>query len=337
MRRTAGALLLALLLVPLAGRAEDAAGFYRGKQIRLIVGTAAGQDYDIWARLIARHLGRHIAGNPGFVVENMPGGGHIIATNYLFNIAAKDGSVLGMVTRNITDDAILNFPNVRFEPQKFTWLGSPEINHRGLFVASRTGVEKAQDLFDKEVVVGATGAGQAVTTAPILLKNVLGMKLKIVLGYGAPQDVVLAIERGEVAWLVDSVGAANGARRDWIRSGLMRLLFTMEQGKLAWAEVPTIFELVKTEEQRRIFAFLASSMELGRPLLAPPGVPSERVEILRRAFDATMRDPAFLKEADGLGFEVTPQTGEEIERRTKEAMATPREIADKAERAAAQN
>ena len=116
-------LLLAVLLLTLglvtASPAQDAAAFYRGKQIRLIVGTAAGQDYDIWARLIARHLGRHIPGTPGFVVENMPGGGHIIATNYLFNIAAKDGSVLGMVTRNITDDAILNFPNVRFEPQKF--------------------------------------------------------------------------------------------------------------------------------------------------------------------------------------------------------------------------
>src|SRR3954471_18598157 len=189
------ALLLALLLVAsLGAQAQDAAGFYRGKQVRLIVGTAAGQDYDIWARLIARHFGRHIPGNPGFVVENMPGGGHIIAANYLFNIAAKDGSVLGMVTRNITDDAILNFPNVRFEPQKFSWIGSPEINHRGMFVATRTGVAKAQDLFETEVVVGATGAGQAVTTAPIILKNVLGMKLKIVLGYHAPQDVVLAIE-----------------------------------------------------------------------------------------------------------------------------------------------
>lgn len=331
--------LAALLLCAALGvaSAQEPAAFYRGKQIRLIVGTAAGQDYDIWARLIARHLGRHIAGNPSFVVENMPGGGHIIATNYLFNIAAKDGSVLGMVTRNITDDAILNFPNVRFEPQKFTWIGSPEINHRGLFVATRTGVATAQDLFAKEVVVGATGAGQAVTTAPILLKNVLGMKLKIVLGYGAPQDVVLAIERGEAGGLVDSVGAANGTRREWIRSGLMRLLFTMEQEKLGWADVPTVFEFVKTEEQRQIFAFLASSMELGRPLLAPPGLPAERVAMLRRAFDATMQDAAFLKEADGLGFEVTPQTGEEIERRVTAAMATPREIADKAERAAAQN
>jgi tripartite-type tricarboxylate transporter receptor subunit TctC len=335
LRAACAAFLLLASLAP--ATAQDGAAFYRGKQIRLIVGTAAGQDYDIWARLIARHLGRHIPGNPTFVVENMPGGGHIIATNYLFNIAAKDGSVLGMVTRNITDDAILNFPNVRFDPAKFTWIGSPEINHRGLFVASRTGVTSAQGLFDKEVVVGATGAGQAVTTAPILLKNVLGMKLKIVLGYGAPQDIVLAMERGEVGGLVDSVGAANGARREWVRSGQMRLLFTMEQGKLNWADVPTVFDLVKTAEQREIFAFLASSMELGRPLLAPPGVPAERVAVLRRAFDATMQDPAFLKEADGLGFEVAAQSGEQIERKVKAAMATPREIADKAERAAAQN
>ena len=331
-------LALLLLLATLPAFAQDPAAFYRGKQIRLIVGTAAGQDYDIWARLIARHLGRHIPGSPGFVVENMPGGGHIIATNYLFNIAPRDGSVLGMVTRNITDDAILNFPNVRFEPAKFTWLGSPEINHRGLFVATKSGVATAQDLFTHEVVVGATGAGQAVTTAPILLKNVLGMKLKIVLGYHAPEDIVLAIERGEAQGLVDSVGAANGKRREWIRSGLMRLLFTMEKDRLSWApEVPTIFDLVTTDEQRQIFTFLASSMELGRPLLAPPGVPADRVAALRRAFDATMKDADFLKEAAALGFEVTPQTGEEIERRVKAAMATPRAIADQAERAAAQN
>ena len=328
----------ALLAVVSAARAQDVADFYRGKQIHLIVGTAAGQDYDIWARLIARHLGPHIPGSPSFVVENMPGAGHILATNHLFNVAPKDGTVLGMVTRNITDDAILNLPNVRFEPQKFTWIGSPELNHRGFFVATKSGVETAQDLFTHEVVVGATGAGQAVTTAPILLKNVLGMKLKIVLGYHAPEDVVLAIERGEVQGLVDSVGAANGKRREWIRSGLMRLLFTMEKDRLSWApDAPTIFDLVKNDEQRQIFAFLASSMELGRPLLAPPGVPAERVAALRRAFDATMRDTAFLKEADSLGFEVTPLTGEEIERRVKAAMATPREIADKAERAAAQN
>jgi tripartite-type tricarboxylate transporter receptor subunit TctC len=338
MRKLAAALILGLCGVPAPAAAQDSDSFYRGRQVRMIVGTAAGQDYDIWARLIGRHFGRHIPGNPIFIVENMPGGGHIVASNYLFNIAAKDGSVLGMVTRNITDDAILNFANVRFEPTQFTWIGSPELNHRGLFVATRTGIDKPEQLFERELVVGATGAGQAVTTAPILLKNLLGMKFKIVLGYGAPQDIVLAMERGEVAGLVDSVGGANGSRREWVNSGLMRLLFTMERSKPSWApELPTVFDIAKTDEQRQIFGFLASSMELGRPLLAPPGVPAERAAMLRRAFDSTMADPAFLKDAEGLGFEVTPQTGEQVEALVKAAMATPREVADKAERAAASN
>jgi tripartite-type tricarboxylate transporter receptor subunit TctC len=311
-----------------AAQAED---FYKGKQIRLIVGTAAGQDYDAWGRLIGRYIVRHIPGRPTFITENMPGAGHIIATNYLYNVAAQDGTVVGMVTRNITDAALLKFPNVRFDPAKFNWIGSPEINHRAFFATPASGVKTAQELFEKEIVVGVTGPGQGVTTAPIILKNALGMKLKIVSGYKAPQDIVLAMEKGEVGGLVDSIGGPNDSRAQWIKSGKMRVLLTMEEDPVEWLGAPTVFQFTKTEEQRQVLAFLAANLELGRPMLAPPNVPAERVNVLRRAYDATMKDPAFLKEAGAMGFEVAPQSGEKIEAMVKATMATPKDVMAKAE------
>src|SRR3954471_19903077 len=186
--------------------AQSAVDFYKGKQIRFIVGTAPGQDDDLWARLIGRHITRYIPGAPTLIVENMPGAGHILATNYLFNVAPRDGTVIGMVSRNMTDAAVMGLPNVRFEPAKFNWLGSPELNHRVMFVSTKSGIQNVTDLFERALIVGAPGGGQGVPAAPILLKNLLGMKLKIVQGYRSPGDVVLALERGEVAGFVNSVG-----------------------------------------------------------------------------------------------------------------------------------
>jgi tripartite-type tricarboxylate transporter receptor subunit TctC len=318
-------------------RALAADPFYQGKQIQFIVGTAAGQDYDIWARLIGRHLGDHLAGNPKVVIENMPGAGHIIATNYLFNQAAHDGTVLGMVTRNIVDAAVLQIAAVRFDPKKFNWIGSPELTHRVLLASSQSGIARPEDLFDHELVIGATGEGQAVTTAPILLKNMLGFKIKVVEGYHAPQDVVLAMQRGEVGGLVDTIGGANDPRRKWIESGSMRVLFNMEAEPVASFNAPSLFQYLKTEKQRQVFGFLASSMELGRPILAPPNIPPERVAELRKAFLDTMADPDFLKDAQSAGFEVIVQNGEQIAALVAAAMETPKDVAEIAQKGATLN
>jgi tripartite-type tricarboxylate transporter receptor subunit TctC len=325
---------LALLASIERAPAQSPAEFYRSKQIKLIVGTAAGQDYDLWARLIGRHITRHIPGNPTFIVENMPGAGHIIATNHLYNVAARDGTVLGMVSRNMTDAAVMGLANVRYEPGRFNWLGSPEITHRVMFVSTKSGFEKVSDLFVRELVVGAPGGAQGVTAAPLLLKNLLGMKLKIVQGYRSPGDIVLAVSRGEVGGFVNTVGGPVGARRQWVDSGQMRILFNMEPDRVAWAGAPTIFDFLKTDEQRQVLTFFSGNTRLGRPLMAPPDVPADRVDALRRAFDATMKEPAFLKEAENMGFEVTPQTGEGIAALVAAALATPKEIVKLAERAA---
>ena len=331
------AVAVALSLLPaLAARAsaQTADAFYKGKQIRFIVGTAAGQDYDTWARLIARYLPRFLPGNPTIIVENMPGAGHILATNYLFNLAPRDGTAIGMVSRNMTEAAIMKLPNVRFDPGKFSWIGSPELNHRVLFVNVASGFDKVPDLYARELIVGTPGGAQGVSAAPILLKNLLHMRLKIIQGYHSPGDVILAMarargrRRGADSWGRPMARAGNGSR-----SGQMRVMFNMEHERLAGLDAPTIFEFAKTEEERQVLAFFSSSMELGRPLMAPPGAPAERVAQLRAAFDATVKDPAFLAEAAALGFEVTPQSGEEIAARVAAAIATPRDIVDEAQRA----
>ena len=293
----------------------------------MIVGTAAGQDYDIWARLITRHLGRHIPGDPIFIVENMPGAAHITATNFLYNVAPQDGSVLGMVTHSIVDDAVLGLPNVRFDPLKFKWIGSPQFDHRALFASTQSGITRGEDLFERELVVGATAPQQAITTVPILLKNVLGMKLRIILGYKAPGDIALAMDRGEVGALIQAVGSADGPRRrEWLDSGRMRVLFTLEQEPVEWLDAPTVFKFAKTDAQRRMFDYLALNMQLWRPILAPPGVPDERVAVLRKAFDETMHDSEFLSEAAKMGFEVSPWNGDQVEERVRQRMAAPKEM-----------
>jgi tripartite-type tricarboxylate transporter receptor subunit TctC len=327
--------LLAVLGLAAPAAAQAVADFYKGKQIRLVVGTSSGQDYDLWARLIGRHITRHIPGQPALIVENMPGAGHIVATNHLFNVAARDGTTVGMVSRNMTDAAIMKLRNIRFEPGRFNWVGSPEVNHRVMFVGTASGFAGAAELFERELIVGAPGGAQGVTAAPILLRNLLGMKLKIVTGYRSPGDIVLAVSRGEVGGFVNSVGGPVGARRQWVETGQMRVLFNMEPEPVPWLDAPTVFAFTKTDEQRQVLTFFANNTQLGRPLMAPPGVPADRVAALRRAFDATMRDPAFLKEAETMGFEVSPQTGERIAALVAAALATPEAIVRRAERASA--
>ncbi|MBX9776188.1 MAG: hypothetical protein K2Y71_17550 [Xanthobacteraceae bacterium] len=331
-----GALSITLLLAFFgSATAQGADDFYRGKTLKLVVGTSSGQDYDLWARLIGRHITRHIPGQPTLIVENMPGAGHIVATNHLFNVAPRDGTTIGMVSRGMTDAAIMKVRNIRFEPGRFNWLGSPEVNYRVMFVSAASGIGQIADLFERELIVGAPGGGQGVTAAPLLLKNLLGLKLRIVTGYRSPGEVVLAVTRGEVGGLVTTVGGPASARRQWVTDGKMRVLFNMEPELMPWLEAPTIFDVTKTDEQRAVLTFFAGNTRLGRPLMAPPEVPAERVALLRRAFDATMRDAAFLKEAETMGFEVSPQSGDRIAAQVAAALATPEEVVRKAEKAVA--
>ncbi len=324
---------LSLLAPATVSTAQPAEEFYKGKQIRFIVGSPTGGDYDLWARLIARNITRHIPGNPSMIVENMPGAGQLVATNYLYNLAAKDGSVIGMISRSMPSAAVMKVPNVRFDPSKFNWIGSPEVNHLVMYINNSAGIAKTGDLFERELIVGGTSAVQGLTVGPLLLKNLLGMKLKVITGYQSPGEMALAASRGELQAFANTIGGPSGARRPWVESGQMRVLFNFEPDAVKGLGVPTIFEHVKTDEQRRVLTFFAGNVLLGRPMLAPPGVPPERIAALRSALDISLKDPVLLKEAEAAQFEIAHQSGEKLAAIVTEIAATPPEIVKTAERA----
>jgi tripartite-type tricarboxylate transporter receptor subunit TctC len=325
-------LLILSILSPAA--AQPAEDFYKGKQIRIVVGTTSGGDYDLWGRLLARHITRHIPGNPAAIVENMPGAGTLVATNHLYNVAPRDGTVIGMVSRSMPSAAVMKVANVRFDPEKFNWLGSPEVNHLVLYVNNSAKIAKLSDLFARELIVAGTGPAQGITVGPVMLRNMLGMKLKLVLGYRAPGDMALAASRGEVDAFSNTIGGAAGARRPWVENGQMRVLFNFEPEPVPGLGVPSIFEVLKSDEQRQVMTFFASNVLLGRPLMTTPGVPADRVAVLRRAFAAALKDPALLKEAQAMAFEIAPQSGEKIAALVAGIAATPPDVVARAERAA---
>lgn len=313
-------------------QAQSLADFYKGRQIRMVVGTESGQDYDTWARLVVRHMRQYVPGNPAFVVENMPGAGSLIAANHLYNKAAQDGTTLGMVSRNIPNYALMHQPNANYDPLKFNWIGSPEITHRGCYARADTGIKSPQDLFTRELVVGGDGAGTALTETPLLLKNLLGMKFKVIDGYKGATGVILAMERGELEGICQTTSAFAGSAQRLIDDGTFRILFTTEREPVPALKVPTVFAYAKTDEQRDILEIHASSLELGRPILAPPNVPAERVAALRQAFASAVKDPALLAEARQMNLTVEARSGEEIAAAIRTVALLPEELVAKAAR-----
>ena len=305
------------------------ADFYKGKQIDFFIAGAPGEIYDQWARLMAQYLGRHIPGNPTILVRNMPGGGDLVATNYLYNIAPRDGSVIGMVSRNMPTQDVLKVPQVKFKSLEFNWLGSPEFSNRVCVASSKAKVKTADDLFQNELIVGGTGGGSAVSTTPVLLNKVLGMKLKAIAGYHGGGDIFLAIDRGEVEGVCMTIAAINASAPGWIEQGRVKILFNLEKDPIPGSGAPSVQSMAKTDEQRQIIAFYNSNIELGRPVLTTPGVPADRVAALRHAFDAMMQDTDFLAMARTTHFQINPLTGEQVSAGVARIMQTPKDIIDK--------
>ena len=295
--------------------AQSVADFYSGRQISLTVGSTPGGGYDTQARLVARHLGKHIPGSPTIVVQNMPAAGSLAATNHMYNIAPKDGSAIALVQRGMLLVKNWNPSAVRFDLGKFNWIGS--INSEVALAASwHTAPHRtAQDLFEKELVVGATNGIDPETT-PRLLNALIGTKFKVVTGYPGVTEVILAMERGEVQGIGDwSVSSIKTARPDWIPQKKINVLMQIAlQKDPEFAQVPFALDFVKNEADRKVMELYLTQKTVARPVLAPPGVPADRVAALREGFAALAQDKDFLADSAKAKLDVAPVVGVEVDR-----------------------
>jgi len=311
----ASALLVIALFAPLLLKADAVSDFYAGRQVRLLIGYSAGGGYDTYARLLARHLGKHIPGNPTVVPQNMPGAGSLTLANFLYNVAPKDGSVIGTFARGMAMEPLLSGEGTRFDASQFSWIGSLN-NEVSVCVSWHTSdVKSMQDLETMELIVGGTGSGSDTDTFPIVISNLLAANIKLISGYPGGNDILLAMERGEVdgrcGWSWSTVLSRNA---DWLAEGKLNILVQVALQKHPdLADVPLITEFADSEDELMAMELIFARQVMGRPYLAPPGVSAERHEALRRAFDATTRDPEFLADAERLQLELNPVSGEEID------------------------
>jgi tripartite-type tricarboxylate transporter receptor subunit TctC len=312
--------------------AETPEEFYKGKTVELYVGYSVGGGYDLYARTLARYIGKHIPGNPTIVPKNMEGAGSLRFANWLFRVAPKDGTVFGTFGRGTAFDPILGEPGAQFDGTKFTWIGSANDEVSVCVAWSSTGITKFDDLLTKEITVGATGGSSDTDQFPRILNGVLGTKMRVVSGYPGGNDVVLAMERGEVqgrcGWSWSSVMSTH---RAWIDDHkLVTLVQLSLTGHPELPNVPIVGDLAKTDEQRQILKLIFARQTMGRPFLAPPGVPQDRAEALRKAFMDTMNDKDFLADAAKEQLEITPVSGDKVQALVEEVYKTPPEIAKKA-------
>ena len=323
----------ALAALPQAAfAAESVEEFYRGRQVEFIVSTAAGTPHDAWARLLARYMGRYLPGNPTFVIKNMPGAAHIVGANYLYSKAPQDGSTIGAFSQAIPVSAALkNKPGLEdMDFTRFSWLGSSDNNYEVCVARPDSRVKDPRDLLTTEMPVGGQGAGSQITVIPHFLSNVLGLRFKIVEGYQSPQEIFLAIERGEIEGMCQTYRGVLFARPDAFKNGTLRILFSVEEDRIPGENAPTAHELfIKTEEQRQILRFFNQATTIGRPSVIPPNVPKDRVEALRNAYAAAFKDPEMLAEAEKQGLNVSPSTAAELEAKYAKILAAPKDIRDK--------
>ena len=317
-------LLLAATLV-IAGlhgvaQAED---FYRGKTIRLVVPSAPGGGYDSYGRTLAQFMAKHIPGEPTVVVQNMPGGGGLTAANWLFNIAPKDGLTFGMIQRGVPFYPYFGDKNALFKPAEFVWLGSLAAEVGAVSVFHTSKAKTMADAFSFPILLGGSGPNDS-ETYPHLMNNTIGTKFKIVSGYKSNTETLLAIERGEVEGLSGSWSSMKANRPAWVKDNQVRALVQIAKTKQPdLPDVPLIMDFVTKDEDRIMWTVALSMAQAGRPVAAPPGVPSELVKILRKAFDDTMKDPAFVADMDRTRRDVSPETGEAMQKLLEEVAAFP--------------
>ena len=322
--------LLIAAIVPQATMAQPAEQFFRGKTIQLYIGFAPGGSYDYYGRVVARYLGKHIPGNPAIVPQNMPGAGSFQAANFVYHAAPKDGTAMAVVTQTLALEEALQTPGVQYKSAEFTWIGRMTAILEVTLTWKTSKAKTIEDARLHEIPIGATGPGSPSEGYPKLLNALAGTKFKIISGYPGSTQVMMAAERGEVDGALTSWNTLKRTKQDWLANGDINLLvqYALERHP-DLPNVPAVVELGKTPADKQALAFYASGAALGRSLLAPPGVPAERVTILRAAFNAMLKDPEFLAEIEKTKIEFQPASGDEVQKLIRETASAPREVIDR--------
>jgi tripartite-type tricarboxylate transporter receptor subunit TctC len=329
-RMHVGSAVFAAVMVLGLALPAGAQDFYAGKQLTLICGAAVGGGYDALARLLARHLNKHIPGNPTIVVQNQPAAGSLVTTNQIYGNAPKDGTVIALIQRGMLTSKLINPSQTRFEVEKLSWLGSMA-SEIGVALSWHTApVKTAKELFEKELIVGGH-AGVDPEMTPRLYNAVLGTKFKIILGYNGTADIGLAIERGEVQGIGDwSWSSLKKQKPNWIREKQINILLQSGLKNLPdLPDVPNALDFAKTESDRKVLELFFTQKTAARPVIAPPGIPADRLKILRTAFAALAQDREFLSDAEKSNLDVDPMTGEEVDKIVGLIAAAPPDVVDR--------
>ena len=323
----AGLLFAAAASAP--AQAQSVADFYRGKTINMMIGVGVGGEYDLQARLVARHLGKHIPGNPNVVPQNMVGAGGINMANNLYNTAPRDGTSLAMMGNNFPASQAVGAKNVKFDAGKMQWLGTIAPVVETMAVWHTAGVKSVDDLRKKETIAGASGRGAITYFYPMMMNAFLNTKFKIVTGYPGGNQINLAMERGEVQARNNTWSSWKATRPQWIKDKLINVV--VQAGPRAKdLDAPSVEALAKTPDDRATIELIVSGTQLGRPFATTPDVPADRLAALRDAFRATMKDPEFLKDAAQMNFEVNPVYGEPMQKIVEKILSTPKKSAERA-------
>ena len=324
---------VAVCLALLPSHVLAADGFYRGKSIVFIIGSAPGGGYDTYSRLLANHIGEHLEGRPRVIPQNMPGGGSIRAANYLYNSAPKDGTAIGMLDEAIYLNQILGTPDLKADAAKFNWLGRMLANSAVLFARSEARVKKIQDVFDRELIVSTSGTASRLNWT--VLRNALGMKFKLIEGYQGTGDSMLAMQRGEVDALSVEWSVLRVTGEPLLRDHRINLLLqTGLQKDPELTQIPRMIDLARNDDERKLLEFFSLPSLIGRSAVAPPGLRPERVAELRAAFMATLQDPRFLADVKRTRVEINPLPGQELQSLIVKEGEFPAPLIERARRAA---
>ncbi len=327
----AASCLLGLALVSAAPvQAQSVEDFYKGKTATMLIGVSAGGEYDLHARLIARHIGKHIPGNPTFIAQNMTGAGGIIMANFLYSVAPQDGTHVAVIQNGFPAMNAIGKRKVQFESDKFHWIGAITPTVETMALWKSVGAKDVAEARQKEIPIGSVGNANITYGFPMMMNEFAGTKFRMVIGYRGGNDINLAMERGEVGGRNNTWSSWKSTRNDWLKNKDIYIIAYGGPTPSDIGDVPNIESLAKTEEEKQVMRLVLSGTHFGRPMVAPPGVPADRVAAMRKAFMDMAKDPAFLKEAETMKIDVDPQRGEDMHKIIREIMTYPESVKKRA-------